>query len=57
MVHTGNPAETDDVYPMIITKVSAADDNEDSAINGQVILDGEDTLWVTSALHGSDMGQ
>ena len=45
------------MYPMIITKVSAADDNEDSAINGQVILDGEDTLWVTSALHGSDMGQ
>jgi hypothetical protein len=57
IVHTGNPAETGDVYPMIITKVSAADDDKDSAINGQVFLDGDDTLWVMSALHGSDMGQ
>jgi len=57
VVHMGNPAESGDVYPLIITKVSATNANEDLAINGQVFLDGDDTLWVTSALQGSDNGQ
>ena len=57
VVHTGNPAERGDVYPMIITRVSATNADEDSAVNGQVILDGDDTLWVTNALQGSELGQ
>ena len=57
VVHTGNPAGSGDVYPMIITKVSATNADEASAVNGQVFLDGDDTLWVTSALQGSEMGQ
>ena len=57
VVHTGNPAGSGDVYPMIITKVSATDANEDSAVSGQVFLDGDDTLWVTSALQGSGIGE
>lgn len=46
VVHHGNVVAEGDVYPMIITRAWYA--TEDSPVNGQVLLDGNDTLWVTS---------
>ena len=42
----GNPASRGDIYPMLITRVWG--DTETSHVNGQVFLDGNDCLWVTS---------
>lgn len=49
-IHSGNAVEAGDVYPMIITR--AWGDQPTSAVNGQVLLDGNDTLWVTSVSLG-----
>jgi hypothetical protein len=49
-VHIGNVARAGDVYPMIIVRVWGS--TPESAVNGQVLLDGNDTLWVTSAVAG-----
>ena len=40
----GSPVCAGDEFPMIITRVWSP-----SIVNGQVMLDGVDTLWVTSA--------
>lgn len=45
-VHIGNKAHEGDVFPMII--VRAWGTQPDSVVNGQVLLDGNDTFWVTS---------
>jgi len=42
-VHVGNTVRAGDVFPMMITRVWGED-----LVNGQVFLDGNDTLWVTS---------
>jgi hypothetical protein len=42
-IHFGNPVAEEDFFPMIVVKVWP-----DGLINGQVFLDGNDTLWVTS---------
>lgn len=42
----GNNPAAGDVYPMVITRVWGP--TPESAANGQVLLDGDDTLWVTS---------
>ena len=42
----GNPVSPGDIYPLLITSVWG--DTEGSAVNGQVLLDGNDSLWVTS---------
>lgn len=54
VVHAGNHATGGDVYPLIITRVWATGDaaTEQTACNGQVMLDGNDTLWVTSVSQG-----
>lgn len=44
--HVGNGVAEGDVYPMIITRVWAPVSG--GSVNGQVLLDGNDTLWVTS---------
>lgn len=49
-VHVGNKAHEGDVYPMII--VRAWGDTPESAVNGQVLLDGSDSFWVTSVTAG-----
>ena len=49
--HVGNHVEAGDVYPMIITRVWG--DQPDSHVNGQVFLDGNDTLWATSVSLGA----
>lgn len=45
-VHFGNSVNAGDVYPLVITRVWG--DRPDSAVNGQVLLDGNDTYWATS---------
>jgi hypothetical protein len=42
----GNRVELGQVYPMIIVRVWG--DGPSAAVNGQVLLDGTDTSWVTS---------
>lgn len=46
--HEGNHAAAGDVFPMVIVRVWGA--TEGTAVNGQVLLDGNDTLWVTSVI-------
>jgi hypothetical protein len=41
--HFGNQAKAGDVLPMIVVRAWP-----DGSVNGQVFLDGNDTLWVTS---------
>lgn len=48
--HIGNDAREGDVHPMIITKTWG--DTPTSAVNGQVLLDGNDVLWATSVCVG-----
>jgi hypothetical protein len=50
-VHVGNSVSAGEVYPMIITRVWGA--SEESAVQGQVFLDGNDLLWVTSVSEGN----
>lgn len=54
VVHIGNDVAAGEVYPLVITRVWTSDDGD--AINGQVLLDGNDTLWVTSRTQGDDPG-
>jgi hypothetical protein len=49
-MHHGNYVQARDVYPMVITRVWG--DQPDSEVNGQVLLDGNDTLWATSVTAG-----
>lgn len=48
--HIGNKAIEGQVYPMIIVRVWGT--TPESAVNGQVLLDGNDSLWVTSVTAG-----
>jgi hypothetical protein len=43
---TGNTAREGDVLPMVIVRVQS--DTPEAMVNGQVFLDGNDTLWATS---------
>lgn len=54
-IHVGNDVRTGDVYPLVITRTWG--DSEGSAVNGQVLLDGSDTLWVTSVNEGDGLRQ
>lgn len=49
-VHVGNHVTAGDVFPMLITRVWS--DTPESAVQGQVFLDGNDVLWATSVCHG-----
>ena len=46
----GNSVSAGDVFPMLITRVWGSDPL--AAVNGQVFLDGNDNLWVTSVTCG-----
>ena len=54
VVHTGNTAREGDVYPLLITRVWNTDPG---TVNGQVLLDGNDSLWVTSTTPGEGPGR
>ena len=45
-----NPLRAGDTYPMVIVRVWGT--TETSAVNGQVLLDGDHALWVTSRQQG-----
>lgn len=49
-LHVGNIVSAGDNFPLVITR--AWGNQEDSPVNGQVLLDGSDTLWVTSVYQG-----
>lgn len=57
IIHIGNEVLAGDVVPLIITRIW-----DQNLINGQVILDGNDTFWVTSVArfnaswHDSEQG-
>lgn len=53
--HVGNEVYEGDFYPMMIVRVFGS--TEESAVNGQVFLDGSDILWVTSRTAGDQPGQ
>lgn len=46
-VHVGNEVRSGEVFPFVVTRVWSA-----GYVNGQVLLDGNDTLWVTSVAEG-----
>ncbi|WP_434315849.1 hypothetical protein [Leifsonia sp. P73] len=48
--HIGNRAEAGQVYPMLIVRTWGS--TPESVVNGQVFLDGNDSLWVTSVGQG-----
>jgi hypothetical protein len=50
VTHTGNQVVAGQTFPLLITAVWG--DEPGSAVNGQLFLDGNDTLWVTSATEG-----
>ena len=50
-LHVGNRVDAGDVFPMVITRVWG--DTPTSAVNGQVLLDGNDLYWVTSVSVGT----
>lgn len=55
---TGNASSEGDVVPLIIVRVWPDEFGAGIAgVNGQAILDGHDTLWVTSAKEGTEAGQ
>lgn len=60
--HIGNSLYAGEIVPLLIVRVWANEypDNDPRSkdgINGQAILDGNDTLWVTSAKEGDGAGQ
>lgn len=50
--HVGNSVSSGEVYPMVIVRVWSPTEDP-GTVNGQVLLDGNDTLWVTSAAQGA----
>lgn len=50
VLHVGNSVAEGDNYPMVIVRCWG--DTEQSSVNGQVLLDGADTLWATSVSQG-----
>jgi hypothetical protein len=56
-VHVGNAVSAGEVYPLVITKVcSHHAPTEGTAVNGQVLLDGNDLYWATSVDEGEGQG-
>lgn len=52
--HVGNHASAGDELPLVITCVWPDEGGEGvDGVNGQVLLDGNDQLWITSALPSS----
>lgn len=42
-LHVGNTVRVGDIFPLLVTRIWSGTD-----VNGQVFLDGNDTLWVRS---------
>lgn len=55
----GNPVNAGEVYPLMISRVWSSGPNDltpETPVNGQVFLDGTDTLWVSSVVLGDGPG-
>ena len=52
--HVGNFVKAGEIVPMIVCVVWTNEPN--SGVNGQAFLDGNDSLWVTSAQQGTTPG-
>lgn len=52
ILHYGASVSEGMVFPMMVTAVWSADE-----VNGQVFLDGNDTIWVTRVAFGQADGQ
>jgi len=50
--HVGNSVGAGNIVPLLITTVWTP-----TTVNGQAFLDGNDSLWVTSAVEGDQDGQ
>lgn len=48
--HVERVTKHGDIYPLIITRVWG--DTPEANVNGQVLLDGNDSIWVTSVCAG-----
>lgn len=56
--HIGNPAVEGATVPFIITAVWPDEYGPGTfGVNGRAILDGSDSLWITSAKEGAEQGQ
>ena len=53
--HIGNYVHEGDTFPMLIVRVWGP--SAESAVNGQVFLDGNDVFWATSRTVGDQPGQ
>lgn len=51
--HVGNTVQAGDVVALTVTRVA----EDGSWVNGQAILDGNDTHWVCSATEGTKPGE
>jgi len=52
--HIGNDVHEGDAFPMLIVRVWGP--SAESAVNGQVFLDGNDVFWATSRTVGDQPG-
>lgn len=52
--HHGNPVAEGQICAAIVVRVFNSDSH---AVNLQVLLDGNDTLWATSSAEGNALGQ
>lgn len=56
--HSGNGVSAGETVPMIVCVVWPNEHGPTfDGVNGQAILDGNDSLWVTSVKEGSEVGQ
>lgn len=56
--HAGNTPQHGDILPMMIVRVRPDEGGPGiPGVNGQVFLDGNDVLWVTSVHEGPERGQ
>jgi hypothetical protein len=56
--HIGSEVQEGQQFPLIVTKVFNTENSlSKSQVNGQLILDGSDTLWVTNIFYGPEKGQ
>lgn len=55
--HVGNPVQAGDALPMVVTRVWRDEFGPGRpGVNGQVFLDGSDSLWITDAREGGTEG-
>lgn len=55
--HGGMYASVGDVVPVIIIRVWPNEFGDQPGINGQALLDGNDSYWITSKKEGSENGE